>query len=178
MNEISLEQISKKIEETFCLEKLGLKMIFLEKVNKIGIYPKEFTEIAENLKSKENKDIKDFFYNVPHIALFEYGKGFKRLILSIDIPIFLLSSEDRESEIKRRIREIIYEYSAIIGYEVSLEEMGNGIVLKKFETNDFQILQGIFYGIGILNQIWMLCKNIDFCKDEITNFISKIKEKF
>jgi len=173
MNMLSLEQLSKKIEETFCLEKLGLNIIFLKQVNKIGIYPKEFAEIAENLKSKGNEDIKDFFYNVPHIALFEYGKEFKRLILSIDIPKFLLSSKDRGNEIEKKIIDIICYNSAIIGYEVSLEKMGNGIVLKKFETDDLQILHGILLGIKILTQVLMLCNTLDFCKEKIKKFINK-----
>ena len=132
MGKPSLEEIAKEIEKFFCLEQLGLQLTWNDNKTKLALVPKG--EIATN---------KEDFKKIWHISLFiekitiHYESGNKpvtRYVLSLDFP------EDTPQEKIDEVKNELAKIAALTGMEVELEKIGNGILLKRFETDPCEIL--------------------------------------
>ena len=146
--QISLEAIKEKLEEFINLEKLGLKIVYSKRdgrIIKLGITSKEI--LREVLGEEKEELTKDEFLKIPHISLFiekiiieryetqDISK--ERFVLSLDLP------EENIKKGKINLEEIKKELaliSAKLGLELKLEIIGNGILLKRFETDICEIL--------------------------------------
>jgi len=162
MSKLNLKEISKQVKKYFCLKELGLDIEVVEEKGKLAIYP---TTYSQKIKDSEN-NIKKAFLSIPHIALYkekifiERSQNKKqekeRYILSIDLPQELF----KDDKIIIQIKNTLSYYSAITGYEINLEKQSNGFIIKKFETHEIQILQGICFSICIFKEIYKLYKEI------------------
>ena len=135
MGKPSLEEIAEEIEKFFCLEQLGLQLTWNRDKTKLALVPKG--EIATNKKD---------FKKIWHISLFtekitiHYESGNKpvtRYVLSLDFPEE--TPQEKINEVKNKLANI----AALTGIEVELERIGDGILIKRFETDVCEILPAI-----------------------------------